>query len=102
MRKHRFHFAFGVGCGIGMVLLTWLLGTDSLADSHLNVSSALSSFLGFLNVVPFFLSAILSGSDFGEARGEFAYWALIFAQWVAIGIVISALVPTSTNRHVKA
>ena len=102
MGRYRFHLAFGAGCGIGAVLLTWIFGSDSLMGSSRSISSALSSFVGLLNVVPYFLSAILSGSDFGEARGEFAYWTLVLAQWAGIGIGISALVSRSKNENVHA
>jgi hypothetical protein len=92
MRKYHFHLAFGAGCGIGVVLVTWVFGSDSLAVSSFRLSAALANFVGFLNIVPYFLSAILSGSDFGEARGEVAYWVLVFTQWAAVGIGLSALV----------
>src|SRR5690348_9332505 len=92
MRKCRFHLWYGAGCGIGAVLLTWLLGSESLADTSLGVSSAFSGFVGFINIVPCFLSAIVSGSDFGHARGELAYWALVFIRWTGVGICIAALV----------
>ncbi len=102
MRKYRFQLTFSAGCGIAAVLLTWLLGSESLADSSLRVSSALSNFVGFANIVPYFLSAVLSGNDFGEARGELAYWALVFAQWAALGLVISAFVCRCQTHDVNA
>jgi hypothetical protein len=58
MRKYLLHLRFGAGCGIGS---EWLVGT-------LGVSSAFSDFVGLINIVPYFLSAILCGSDFGDAR----------------------------------
>ncbi len=100
--KYRFHLIFSAGCGIVAVLVTWLLGSESLADSSLRVSSALSNFVGFANIVPYFLSAVMSGSDFGEARGELAYWALVFAQWAGLGLVISALVCRYQTHDVNA
>ncbi len=102
MRKYRFHVAFGAGSGFGAVLLTWLLGSASLLDPSANVSSAFSTFVGFINIVPYFLSAIISGSDFGDARGEFAYWALVFIQWTGIGMGISALVLLPRDHNVRA
>ena len=102
MCKYRFHLGLGAGCGIVAVFLTWLLGSDSLAGSSLSVASAVSSFVGFLNIVPYSQSAVLSGSDFGETRSEFAYWALVFTQWTGIGIGISALVSWPRNHNVNA
>jgi hypothetical protein len=102
MRKYRFQLAFGAGCGIALVLLTRFFGSDSLAGSSLDIPSALSTFVGFVNIIPYSLSAILSGGDFGDARGEFAYWALIFAQWTGIGTGISALVSWPRSHDVKA
>ena len=102
MRKYRFHLAFGSACGIGAVLLTWLLGSESLAHTSLSVPSAFSDFIGLINIVPYFLSAILSGSDFGDARGEFAYWALVFIQWAGVGLCIAALTSLSKDHNVHA
>ena len=84
------------------MLLTWVLGSESLADTSLTVSSAFSGFVGFTNIVPYFLSAIISGSEFGDARGEFAYWALVFIQWAGIGICVAALVCWSKDHNVHA
>lgn len=102
MLKYRFHVAFGACSGVGAVFLTWLLGSESLLDPSTSVSSVFSSFVGLINVVPYFLSAILSGSDFGDARGEFAYWALVFIQWTGIGIGISTLVSLARHHNVHA
>ncbi len=93
MRRFRFHLIFGASCGTGLVFLNWILGSpDFLAQPPFRASAAFANVFSFINIVPFFLSAVLTGSDFGEAQGEFAYWALVFAQWFAIGVGVSALV----------
>jgi membrane protease YdiL (CAAX protease family) len=87
MQKYRFHFVFAACCGVVVAILSWLLVSP---DSPVETSSAdVKNALGFINIIPFILTTILSGNIHGGS--DTAYWILVLVQWFIVCFVLALL-----------
>ena len=90
MRSIRGRLIFSTLIALGAILLTWiLLGDSSPFAGYFSAYRGLRNLSLALNVLPFIVSAMLSGSHGGGPTILFT--VLQFIQWFLIAFVLSTL-----------
>ena len=90
MKRYRFHFIVAACCGVGALLLYWLLFLHYPPTSPA-VLQVLQNTFAYINIVPLTLSAYSQNYGVHIPYCALVFVALVFVQWFVIGFVLSLL-----------
>ena len=78
---------------VGIFILNWLIfGDSSPLSEYFLWNVEIPNAWGSINTIPGIMAVIAAGNP--HAGGEGVYWIVFTLQWLAVGYLLSALLPS--------